>query len=316
MKKAIIVGAHGQDGQYLSEKLRHKGYMVIGLDRNVIEGDIFSDQKPVDITKSESVQNLLEQQKPNEIYYLAAFHQSSEDKNYDDGVLFQESFSINVQALFNFLEGIKLSSPATRLFYAASSHIFGNPDRSIQDETTPFRPNCIYGLTKTAGLQVCRYYRERYSIFTSVGILYNHESPLRSPQFISQKIVRTMIEIKKKKAKNLTVGNLKAKIDWGYAADYVEAMYRILQLPDADDFIISSGSVHTIEDFIKGVAHLLDLNWKSFVQEDPNLITKITKGHLQGNHQKLSHLTGWTPTVDLEGLIKIMVEEGLKNYAA
>jgi len=314
MKKAIIVGARGQDGQFLCENLHRKNYAVIGLDKNSIEGNFSPSRKPVDITKSDRVQELLKKQKPDEVYYLAAFHQSSEDKNCDDGTVFTESLSINVQALFNFLDGIKRYSQSTRLFYAASSHIFGNPGQPIQDETTALRPNCVYGLTKLAGLHLCRIYRECHSVYASVGILYNHESPLRDPQFISQKIVRTMIAIKKRQEKKLIVGNLKTKIDWGYAADYVEAMVRVLQLPNADDFIISSGSNHTIEDFIKGAAHLLDLNWRSFVQEDPSLIKKMPKGHLQGNHQKITRLTGWTPTVDLNGLIKIMVEEGLKEH--
>jgi len=315
MKKAIIVGARGQDGQFLSENLQRKNYDIIGLDKNAIKGNISSDQKPVDITKRDSVHDLLKSQKPNEVYYLAAFHQSSEDKNYDEDAVFTESLSINVQALFNFLDGIKRYSPSTRLFYAASSHIFGDPDQPIQDETTALRPNCIYGLTKSAGLHLCRYYRENHSVFATVGILYNHESPLRDPQFISQKIVKTMIAIKKGNEKKLIVGNLKTKIDWGYAADYVEAMVKVLQLPNADDFIISSGYNYTIEDFIKGTADLLDLDWKSFVQENPSLIKKIPKGRLQGNHQKITSLTGWMPTVDLNGLIKIMVEEGIKEHA-
>jgi len=314
MKKAIIVGARGQDGQFLSENLCKKEYAVIGLNKNAIEGNFSPSQKSVDITKRDRVHELLKDQKPDEIYYLAAFHQSSEEKNCSEDAVFTESLSINVQALFNFLDGIKRYSPSTRLFYAASSHIFGDPEQPIQDETTALRPNCIYGLTKSAGLHLCRYYRENHSVFAAVGILYNHESPLRDSQFISQKIVKTMIAIKKGNEKKLIVGNLKTKIDWGYAADYVEAMVRVLQLPHADDFIISSGFNHTIEDFIKGTADLLDLDWKNFVQEDPSLIKKIPKGRLQGNHQKITSSTGWTPTVDLNGLIKIMVEEGMKEH--
>lgn len=313
MKKALILGYAGQDGRYLFENLQKRNYQIIGIARNVVRSISPKSIKPIDISKSKQVYDLLDEYKPDEIYYLAAFHQSSEDLYYDNAEFFRRSFDVNVLSLINFLDGIKKYSKKSRLFYAASSHIFGDPAESIQDETTPFNPNCIYGITKTAGVHACRLYRESHSVFASVGILYNHESPLRSSKFVSKRIVNTAIAIKNKIQDKLIIGNLNAKIDWGYAPDYVEAMYRILQLSSAGDFIISSGSIHTVRDFVKGVFEYLDLDWIRYAEEDPNLITKKEKHNLQGNNQKLKSMTGWQPTVTFNDLIKIMVREGLRH---
>lgn len=313
MKKVLIIGCTGQDGTYLFENLQKRNYEIIGIARNVVRSTLSKSIKPVNISKSKQVYNLLEEYKPDEIYYLAAFHQSSEDQYYDDAELLRRSFDVNVLSLINFLEGIKNYSNYSRLFYTASSHIFGNSTESIQDETTPLNPNSIYGITKTAGVHLCRLYREKYSIFVSVGILYNHESPLRSSKFVSQKIVKTAVAIKNKIQDKLIIGNLNAEIDWGYAPDYVEAMYKILQLSSAGDFIISSGKIHTVRDFVKGVFKYLDLDWTKYVKEDPNLIKKKEKHNLQGNNQKLKTMTKWQPTVSFNDLIKIMIRDGLKQ---
>ena len=309
MKKALIIGYTGQDGTYLFENLQKRNYEIIGIARNVVRSTSPKSIKPIDISKSKQVHALIDEYKPDEIYYLAAFHQSSEDQYYDDAELFRRSFDVNVLLLINFLDGIKKYSKYSKLFYAASSHIFGNSAESIQDEATPFNPNGIYGITKTAGVHACRLYRENHSIFASVGILYNHESPLRPSKFVSQKIVKTAIAIKNKIQDKLFIGNLDVEIDWGYAPDYVEAMYRILQLSSAGDFIISSGKTHTVRDFVKGVFEYLDLDWTKYVEEDPNLITKKEQHNLRGNNQKLRSMTGWQPTVSFNDLIKIMVEE-------
>jgi len=313
MKKALIIGCTGQDGTYLFKNLQKRNYKIIGLARNVVRSTSSKSIKPIDISKSKQVYDLLEEYKPDEIYHLAAFHQSSEDQYYDDAELFRRSFDVNVLSLINFLDGIKKYSKYSRLFYATSSHIFGNPAESIQDETTPLNPNSIYGITKTAGVHACRLYREKYSIFASVGILYNHESPLRLSKFVSKKIVTTAVAIKNKIQDKLIIGNLTAEIDWGYAPDYVEAMYRLLQLSSAGDFVISSGETHTVRDFVKGVFEYLDLDWTKYVEEYPNLITKKEKHNLQGNNQKLKTMTRWQPTVSFNNLIEIMVKEELKH---
>lgn len=315
MKKAIVVGYTGQDGYYLSELLREKKYGLIGLSsKQVSENDLGIRQ--VDVMQAEQVESLLHKFQPDEIYFLAAVHQSSSDKPIEDGLLFQRSLDLNVKALVNFLEAMRKHSPKSKLFYAASSHVFGNVDRSPQDENTPFNPDCIYGITKVAGIGACRFYRENHNIFASVGMFYNHESPIRASKFVSKKIVEGAIAIKNKLKTELVLGNLESQIDWGYAPDYMRAVFAMMQLPKADEFIISSGEVHTIKDFVEGVFSYLGLDWTKFVKVNPGLITKKQKQNLFGNNQKIGKATGWSPSVDFKGLIKILVDEELKKHAA
>jgi GDPmannose 4,6-dehydratase len=313
MKKAIIIGCNGQDGTYLFQGLQKRGYEIIGIGKDVIRSTLPESIQPVDIVEKKEVYDLLSMYKPDEIYHLAAVHQSSEDIHFDDAKWFRQSFDVNVFSLINLLDGIKKYSEHSRLFYAASSHIFGDPVENIQDETTPFSPNCIYGITKCAGVHACHFYRENHAVFASVGILYNHESPLRSSKFVSKKIVKAAVAIKNRLQDKLIVGNLDASIDWGYAPDYVEAMYRILQLPSPVDLIVSSGYSHTVRDFIKGVFEYLELEWSKYVKEDPGLITKKEKQNLKGAYSKLNSMTGWEPSVSFDELIKLMVRDALKD---
>jgi len=313
MKIAIIIGCNGQDGTYLFQKLEKQGYEIIGIGKDVIRSTLPESIQPVDIVDKKDIYNLLSMYKPDEIYHLAAVHRSSEDIHFDDAEWFRQSFDVNVCSLINILDGIKKYSEHSRLFYAASSHIFGYPIENVQHEGTTFNPNCIYGITKTTGVHACRFYRENHAIFASVGILYNHESPLRSSKFVSKKIVKAAVAIKNKLQERLIVGNLDANIDWGYAPDYVEAMYRILQLPTPGDFIISSGYSHTVRDFVKGVFEYLDLDWRKYVVEDPRLITKKEKRNLKGDYTKLKSITGWEPTVSFNDLIKIIIKYELRH---
>ena len=314
MKKAIIVGHSGQDGTYLSQLLQKKKYQLIGLSSKQAVATLKKKIAPVKITDSRAVNNLIRREQPDEIYFLAAVHQSSSDKDSDEGSLFRKSIEINLMAPVNFLESIRLYSPHTRLFYAASSHVFGKPETTMQDEHTPFAPDCIYGTTKTAGIHSCRYYREQHGVFACAGIFYNHESPLRPSNFVSKKIVEAAVSIKKKKQSELVLGNLKAKIDWGYAPDYMDAAWRMMKLPAASDFIISSGEIHTVKDFVQGVFEHVGLSWTNYVREDRTLITKKPKDNLFGNNHKLTEATGWTPKVDFNRLIQIMVNAELKKY--
>lgn len=314
MKKAIIVGHTGQDGTHLLDLLRAKEYDVIGISSQTTISTSREKLQHIDITQAEEVNQLIKKFQPDKIFYLAAVHQSSADKEIEEGELFKQSIQINLLSLVYFLNALKNFSPKSRLFYAASSHIFGNPVAEIQDENTPLQPICIYGITKTAGLQSCRFYREEHNIFASVGIFYNHESPIRSSKFVSQKIVRTAVAIKHSKEKELILGNLKARIDWGYAADYVQAAYQILEIDEPDDFVISSGEIHTVEDFVQGVFEYLDLDWKKYVKENPALITKKSKRNLFGNNAKLKMKTGWHSSASFNELIKIMVDAELKKY--
>ncbi len=315
MKKAVIVGNTGQDGYYLSHLLREKKYEIIGVSSKTVSENNYG-ILAVDVLQSEQVASLLKIFQPDEIYFLAAVHQSSSDRQIEDGILFQESIDLNVKALVNFLEGIRKYSSQSRIFYAASSHVFGDVKESPQNETTPLRPDCIYGITKAAGVGVCHFYRGNHDIFAVIGIFYNHESPLRASKFVSKKIVEAAVAIKMKLKNELVLGNLESQIDWGYAPDYMKAVFCMMQLPKAEDFIISSGTVHTIKDFVEGVFKYLDLNWSEFVKVNPSLITKKQKRNLFGNNQKIKKATGWFPEVDFSGLIKILVDDELKKYAS
>lgn len=308
MKRAIITGCNGQDGRLLYDFLSRKKYELIGLDRDITRCDRDANMDLVDITNTNQVYDFINDFKPDEIYHLAAFHSSSEDTPLDIMELYQNSYMVNVFSLVNLLEGMRQYSPKTRLFYAASSHIFGDEAGNFQDESTPINPNSIYGVTKAAGLFTCRFYRSNLSIFASTGILYNHESPLRPQGFVSKRIIRGAINIKKGVQDKLTLGDLDAEIDWGYAPDYVEAMYRILNSQTADDFIIATGEKHSVLDFVKTAFEHLGLDWKSYVEEDHRLITR-GKTPLVGNATKLMTVTGWKPSVDFNQMIRILLDE-------
>ncbi len=288
----MIIGCNGQDGRLLHGLLAGKGYELIGIARG----------GRVDISNPRQVFELVRRLKPHEIYYLAAFHHSSEDPAMDPLELFRRSQEVHVLSLINVLEAIRRFSKTTRLFYAASSHVFGSPKTRVQDETTPISPNNVYGITKAAGLLACRYYREQHGVFASVGILYNHESPLRDPRFVSQKIVRGAILVKQGRRDRLILGNLGAEVDWGWAPDYVEAMRLILNHSKADDFVVATGKKNTVRDFVKLVFSHLGLDWRACVRENRSVLTKRGLS-LVGSSKKLMRLTGWKPSVDFEGLV-------------
>jgi GDPmannose 4,6-dehydratase len=308
MKKAIIVGCNGQDGKLLSSYLLKKNYIITGIDKGVSTCSDGSIIASVDIKNEKEVFKLINQFKPNEIYYLAAFHHSSETAFVDNIKLFSQSLDIHVLGLANFLEGVKRHFPRGRLFYAASSHIFGQSNNKMQNEDTAINPSCSYGITKAAGIFICRLYRSNFSIFASTGILYNHESSLRNETFISKKIIAAAVNIKRKKQKKLIVGDLSAEIDWGYAPDYVDAMYKIINCKAADDFIVATGKKHKVVDFVKIAFQYLGLDWRQYVKEDRSIITK--KNHCRvGNPKKLMEETGWRPSVKFSEMIKLLMDD-------
>jgi len=300
MKTAIVIGSSGQDGSILTEKLLADHYRVVKLDRN----------GSVNITKTEHVFSCVDEEKPHEIYHLAAFHHSSEDLPIDLLKLVEQSYIVNVFSLIYFLEAIRILSPTTRLFYASSSHVFGAPIFPVQDESHPFNPTSIYGITKTNGVLLCRYYRATHGIFATTGILYNHESHLRTIRFISKKIVRGVVNIKNNCQNKLIVGDLGAEVDWGYAPDYIDAMRKLLTCEVSDDFVIASGEKHTVQEFIEVAFNFVGLDWKKYVIEDKNIITRHENIRV-GNPTKLITTTGWQPKKNFHQLIKtLLIEEG------
>ncbi|OFZ53974.1 MAG: hypothetical protein A2428_16370 [Bdellovibrionales bacterium RIFOXYC1_FULL_54_43] len=298
MKTALVTGCKGQDGALLSELLRSRGYAVTGLDAGL----------GPDITRAEQTLAVIEQVRPDEIYHLAAVHQSSEEEARENVSLFRQSYEVNFFAFLNLLEAARLKAPKARLFYAASSHVFGNPPTEVQNESTPLAPDSPYAFSKVDGMAACRLYRERHGVFAACGILYTHESPLRSERFLSKKIIAAAHRYaagKSQPGEKLTVGDLSAVIDWGYAPDYVEAMTRILALPSPDDFVIATGERHTVREFVEEVFRLAGLDWTQYVVENRSILKRASPVRI-GNASKLKAATGWKPSLGFGEMIRVL----------
>jgi len=297
VKKSCIIGSKGQDGQLLSRRLAEKNCLVSGIGR----GDL-------DITKSEEVAAYLRDQKPDELYYLPAYHQSSQDTlKVADSTVFEKCFAVHVQGVVAFLEGIRSHSYATRVFYAASSHVFGSPEISPQNESTPFRPENIYGISKAAGVEACRYYRKKYGMFVVCGILYNHESALNSERFVMKKVIMGALRIARHEQEFLVLGDLDAVVDWGHAQDYTEAMIHTLSQNAPADYIIATGTTHTVRELVEIVFTVLGLDWKKHVKINPDILTKPT-AVLTGDATKL-RASGWQPKFDFPTMVKSILAE-------
>lgn len=301
MNRCAVIGHKGQDGKILSDLLQNRGGCVIGVGR----GDL-------DLTDLAAVEAFLYKEKPDKIYYLAAFHHSSEDHDdRNDAALFRKSIDVHQVGAISFLEAILKSGNSSRFFYAASSHVFGEPATTPQNEQTPFRPTNIYGITKCAGVEACRFYRRKHGIHASAGILYNHESEFRSSKFVSQKIVRGAVAVSRGKTDFIRLGNLDARTDWGYAPDFVEAMALIMDLPIPDDYVIATGVTHTVREFAEITFTQLGLDWKQHVAVDESLITRKTSELLVGDCAKLRNRTHWLPKTSFKKMISNMIKAAL-----
>lgn len=310
MPIAIIVGVTGQDGTLLYRVLEEKKYSILGIGRNKVISNKKTWEKYglIDICDFRAVSKLVQEVQPEEIYHLAAVVHSSQDHIVDPVGLLNQSYQVNVLSLFYFLEAIRQFSPHTKLFYAASSHIFGKPFVEPQDENTIINPLTIYGITKANGVYLCRMYRSVHNVFASVGILYNHESWLRGEQFVSQKIVKGVIKCKENPNYRLVLGDLSVKVDWGFAPDYVDAMHRILKLSESNDFIIATGEKHTVEEFVRIAFDTVGLDWREFVEERNEIITRITVP-LVGCPNNLMKKTGWKKSLDFSGMVQALVKK-------
>jgi GDPmannose 4,6-dehydratase len=307
MKRVVVVGSGGQDGRLLYDRLEKEGAWVLGVERHSLRCTETLGADPVDVQSVSDVRRAIELARPDEVYYLAAYHQSAEERPPNDRVAFQESFAVNTSGLLNFLHCLQEFQPTGRLFYAASCHVFGQGSASPMNEETPFAPDTPYAITKAAGLASCRYYRERHSLFAVSGLLFNHESPLRGPSFLSQKIVRAAVDIRAGNRSELILGDLQARVDWGYAPDTVEAMTRILALDTPDDFVVATGELHSVEDFLDVAFGALDLDWRGYVREDPNLVSRQALPRL-GDASKLRRATGWAPSVSFDEMVRSLVD--------
>ena len=315
-KIAVITGISGQDGSYLAELLLQKKYKVYGVlnpkkKNNFNNLKNYKDKiifKNVDINNFSKIKELIKKIKPNEFYHLAA--QSFINYKFED-----EFFKLNpnINGTHYILSAIKEFSPKTRFYFAASSELFGNVKKSPQNEDTKFNPRSAYGVSKVAGFYLTKNYREAYDIHACSGILYNHESPRRSENFVSRKISKNLSLIVKGKIKNIYLGNINSKRDWGHAKDYVYAMWKMLQQKKAQDFVIGTGKIHSVKDFIKCAFEHVNLNYKKYIKIDSKLFRPNDKVILKANFNKAKRILKWRPTITFKSLVKEMVEYDLEN---
>lgn len=299
-RKAIIVGSNGQDGQLLAALLHSKGYDVVGVGRATH-----------DIANPVQVEELISGVKPDEVYYLAAHHHSSEATPELGKVLLERSFSVNVLSLGYFLQALAEQRRQCGVFYASSSHVFsGHGAAGTLNEDCEKRPGSIYAITKFAGMQVCEHYRLQHGLKVSVGILFNHESSLRTSNYLSKRIARAAASIAKEGRGVLSLGNLDATVDWGAAEDFVDAMHRMLQLEAGDDFIVATGVPHTVADFAEVAFRYVGLDYRNHVEVDPTRMTRVPETRI-GNPAKLMQATGWRITIPFDEMVERMVEHEL-----
>jgi GDPmannose 4,6-dehydratase len=309
VKTSLVIGAGGQDGTFLTELLAQRGDKVVCVSRDKIWSAPAENWEALDILKLEQVLWLIQKTQPAECYYLPAFHHSAEDASLSSGdpQLFERSYAVHVRGLIHFLHAIVQASKHTRLFYAASSHVFGSPSAQPQNESTPLNPENVYGITKTMAIHCCRHFRNELGVFASAGILYNHESHLRPAKFLSQKIVRGVLAFQRDKTKKLALGDLNAIVDWGYAGDYAEAMTRILGYATPEDFVVATGEPHTVRDFLQIACEITGVDWRECAIIDSALLKKKPV-LLTGDSGKLRRLTGWRPQVSFQEMIGIMIK--------
>jgi|SRR5580704_510755 GDPmannose 4,6-dehydratase len=310
-RRAIVIGAHGQDGRLLCTELEKHHYEVTRVGRTGVRtGD--APTLSFDIRDAAAVEQLVESIAPDEVYYLAAHHHSSEEGTGEIASLLVESFTIHCLCLVHILDAMQRRCSTTRLFYASSSLVFGHPDEAPQNETTPLRPVCVYGTTKAAGMTICDIYRREHEIFCCSGILFNHESPFRSQQFVTKKIVSGAVDIYLGLQRELIIGSLSAQADWGAAVDYVQAMRAVLSLPRPDNFVVATGKLHSVGDFARTAFSALGMDYEKHVREKPSLVQRpIRKVPLVGNPTKLTVSTGWSPRIGFEAMIQDMVQNEL-----
>jgi len=315
MPTAIVTGVTGQDGSYLAEFLLSKGYRVVGMVRRsstVTFGRIEHIQDDIEIVQGDlhdqsSLVSVIEEYKPDEVYNLAA--QSFVPTSWKQPVLTGEVTALGVTRL---LEAVRLVKPDVRFYQASSSEMFGKVLEVPQSEKTPFYPRSPYGVAKVYGHWITVNYRESYDLFACSGILFNHESPRRGLEFVTRKITNSVARIKLGLAKELRLGNLEARRDWGFAGDYVEAMWLMLQQDIPDDYVISTGITHAVREFCDAAFSHVGLDYHDYVVQDPRFYRPAEVDLLVGDPTKAREKMGWQPRVEFAELIHMMVDADLK----
>jgi len=319
MKKALITGITGQDGSYLAEFLLEKGYEVHGMVRRAstetferiahIKDRVTLHQ--ADLLDQLSLISLIKAIEPDEIYNLAAM--SFVPTSWVQPVLTGEFTALGVTRM---LEAIRLVNPKTKFYQASSSEMFGKVREVPQNENTPFYPRSPYGVAKVYGHWITVNYRESYHIFACSGILFNHESPRRGKEFVTRKITDAVARIKCGLAKELRLGNLDSERDWGFAGDYVRAMWLMMQQDEAEDYVIGSGESHAVKEFVERAFGAAGLDWKKYVAVDKAFFRPAEVDSLISDASKAHRKLGWKPEVDFKGLVEMMVKADIERYTS
>ncbi len=319
MPKALITGVTGQDGSYLAELLLEKGYEVVGVVRRTSHHSYERIEHLIDrleivaadLLDQHSLTQVIQQARPDEVYNLAA--QSYVPTSWTQPVLTGEFTALGVTRI---LEAIRLAHPAARFYQASSSEMFGRVQETPQTERTSFYPRSPYGVAKVYGHWITVNYRESYGLYAVSGILFNHESPRRGIEFVTRKVTDGVARIKLGLATELRLGNLDARRDWGFAGDYVDAMWRMLQQPEPRDYVIGTGISHSVRDLVEAAFSHVGLDWEKHVRVDPSFIRPAEVDVLTGDASKARTELGWSPKVSFRELVAMMVDADLARLAA
>lgn len=317
MKTALITGVSGQSGSYLAEILLHHGYRVIGMVRRISKPNNENLEEPLkstnfklvmgDMTDGDSIRRLVEEYMPDEIYNLAGM--SYVRASYDTP---STTMDINTTGFIRILEAVRAIVPQCKVYQACSSEMFGKVQEIPQRETTPFYPRSPYGVSKAAAYYLAKTYRESYGMDIRCGILFNHESPRRGEEFLSRKVCKGVAEISKDRTKRLTLGNLESKRDWGYAREYMQWVYMIMQHETPDDFVIATGETHSVKEFVQLAFEVVGIsNWEDFVDYDKDLTRPAEVDILIGDSSKSRDVLGFEPHIKFRDLVEIMVNAEL-----
>jgi GDPmannose 4,6-dehydratase len=315
-KRALITGITGQDGSYLAELLLAEGYEVFGVARRLSAPNVWRiehllDRVPLvqaDLLDQLSLIKAVEQVEPREFYNLAAM--SFVPSSWDQPMLTGE---FNSQGVIRALEAVRRVDPTIRFYQASSSEMFGRVREVPQTELTPFYPRSPYGVSKAFGHYITVNYRESYGMFACSGILFNHESPRRGLEFVTRKVTERVARIKLGLADDLSLGNLDASRDWGFAGDYVRAMWMMLQQDQPDDYVIATGESHSVRNLVEVAFNHVGLDWEKHVRIDPRFLRPAEVDHLIGDASKARRAFGWTPTVDFKALVEMMVDADIRR---